>query len=115
VPVPLTVPPPTEEHKVPHKPLPKAGSFISTSSPTSVSTTPAPLSSSASEPTGPPPAKKLRRVKALWAFQGAQPGDLSFAAGDVITIVGEVEQWLEGLLNGVTGIFPSNYVTELND
>jgi hypothetical protein len=71
----------------------------------------------------------------LWAFQGAQPGDLSFAAGDVIIIVGEVEQWLEGQLNGVTGIFPSvrlslslsprslhvwltsfqNYVTDLND
>ncbi len=52
-------------------------------------------------------------MRALWAFKATQPGDLEFAAGDIITVVGEVEQWLEGRIGTRQGLLPSNYVQNL--
>uniref|UniRef100_A0A8C5KED2 SH3 domain-containing YSC84-like protein 1 n=1 Tax=Jaculus jaculus TaxID=51337 RepID=A0A8C5KED2_JACJA len=42
------------------------------------------------------------------------PGDLSFQAGDRITVISKTDShfdWWEGKLRGQTGIFPANYVT----
>ncbi|KAM5316985.1 SH3 domain-containing YSC84-like protein 1 isoform 3-T3 [Glossophaga mutica] len=53
-------------------------------------------------------------VTALYSFQGQQPGDLSFQAGDRITVTSKSDShfdWWEGTLRGQTGIFPANYVT----
>ncbi|XP_075413298.1 SH3 domain-containing YSC84-like protein 1 [Tenrec ecaudatus] len=53
-------------------------------------------------------------VTALYSFEGQQPGDLKFQAGDRITVISKTEShfdWWEGKLRGQTGIFPANYVT----
>ena len=51
------------------------------------------------------------RVRALEGFVGAQPGDLSFAAGDVIDVVrrGEPGGWWEGSVHGLNGWFPASF------
>ncbi|KAL0620049.1 SH3 domain-containing YSC84-like protein 1 [Plecturocebus cupreus] len=53
-------------------------------------------------------------VTALYSFEGQQPGDLNFQAGDRITVISKTDSqfdWWEGNLRGQTGIFPANYVT----
>ncbi|CAI5756495.1 unnamed protein product [Candida verbasci] len=50
---------------------------------------------------------------ALYTFKGEQNGDLPFKKGDVIDILKKsetVDDWWTGRNNGVTGIFPANYV-----
>lgn len=51
---------------------------------------------------------------ATHAFEGQQPGDLSFEAGDRITVLTKTDSqydWWEGQLGGKVGIFPANFVT----
>ncbi|KAM8872195.1 SH3 domain-containing YSC84-like protein 1 isoform 2-T2 [Synchiropus picturatus] len=52
---------------------------------------------------------------ATHAFTGQQPGDLSFAPGDTITVITKTESqydWWEGQTSdGQVGIFPANFVT----
>ncbi|XP_068586148.1 LOW QUALITY PROTEIN: SH3 domain-containing YSC84-like protein 1 [Cebidichthys violaceus] len=54
-------------------------------------------------------------VTATHPFTGQQPGDLSFAPGDRITVVTKTDSeydWWEGrLADGRVGIFPANFVT----
>uniref|UniRef100_A0A8L2UN28 SH3 domain-containing YSC84-like protein 1 n=1 Tax=Rattus norvegicus TaxID=10116 RepID=A0A8L2UN28_RAT len=53
-------------------------------------------------------------VTALYSFEGQQPGDLNFQAGDRIIVISKTDSnfdWWEGKLRGQTGIFPANYVT----
>ena len=53
------------------------------------------------------------RARALFTFEGDQPGDLSFEKGDIITIVQRsqtTDDWWTGEINGRRGIFPANYV-----
>ncbi|CAO3635299.1 unnamed protein product [Cunninghamella blakesleeana] len=53
-------------------------------------------------------------VEALYDFNGANPEDLSFRQGDVIEIKEKVNaDWWRGVLNGRSGLFPSNYVKPL--
>lgn len=50
---------------------------------------------------------------ALYDYTAQAAGDLSFRAGDRITIVqrtGDQNGWWTGSLNGVQGVFPGNYV-----
>ncbi|TNN35123.1 SH3 domain-containing YSC84-like protein 1 [Liparis tanakae] len=53
-------------------------------------------------------------VTATHLFAGEQPGDLSFAAGDRITVITKTDSeydWWEGqLADGRVGIFPANFV-----
>ncbi|NXM85684.1 SH3Y1 protein, partial [Oenanthe oenanthe] len=52
-------------------------------------------------------------VTALYSFEGQQPGDLTFKAGDRITVTTKTNSqfdWWEGSIGGKTGIFPANYV-----
>ncbi|XP_073481562.1 SH3 domain-containing YSC84-like protein 1 isoform X2 [Aquarana catesbeiana] len=49
----------------------------------------------------------------IYPFEGLQPGDLTFQAGEKITIVTKTDSqydWWEGRLKGELGIFPANYV-----
>uniref|UniRef100_A0AAY4B046 SH3 domain-containing YSC84-like protein 1 n=1 Tax=Denticeps clupeoides TaxID=299321 RepID=A0AAY4B046_9TELE len=53
-------------------------------------------------------------VTAIFPFDGQQPGDLSFAVGDKITVLIKTDSqydWWEGQLRGKVGIFPANFVS----
>ncbi|KAG6892365.1 hypothetical protein C0992_000756, partial [Termitomyces sp. T32_za158] len=55
------------------------------------------------------------QAKAMWAYNENNEGDdLSFAAGDIITVTEENNaDWWTGTLNGRSGLFPSSYVEKL--
>lgn len=59
-----------------------------------------------------PPASKGFRARALYDYVGTHDYELSFYAGDVITVTQEdaATGWWTGELNGVVGPFPGNYV-----
>ena len=71
------------------------------------------------KPPPPVPTKRIASntgqqfVIALFDFEGQGPGDLAFREGDRIRVVRKtesVDDWWDGELGGVTGVFPANYV-----
>lgn len=49
--------------------------------------------------------------KALYSYEGKEPGDLKFNKGDVIILRRRVdEHWFHGELHGVHGFLPASYV-----
>ncbi|XP_056111156.1 ABI family, member 3a isoform X2 [Rhinichthys klamathensis goyatoka] len=57
------------------------------------------------------PADYLEKVVALYTYDTDKPGDLLFQEGDIIYLTSRTEDgWCEGVLNGVKGYFPGNYV-----
>ena len=50
--------------------------------------------------------------KALYDFEAQQDGDLSFNEGDIITVTdtSDPSGWWVGEIEGVSGVFPSNFV-----
>lgn len=55
------------------------------------------------------------RVRALWKYSAQYEDELSFEAGDLITIEGEVageDLWFKGRVGDRTGLIPSNYVVD---
>jgi len=60
---------------------------------------------------------RKQRVRAMYSFQGENPGDLSFEAGDIIEVVTEGStsgpEWWRGELRGRRGSFPLNHVEML--
>lgn len=53
-------------------------------------------------------------VKARFNFQQTNEDELTFSKGDIIGVTRQEDGgWWEGMLNGKTGWFPSNYVREL--
>ncbi|XP_043091916.1 ABI family, member 3a isoform X4 [Puntigrus tetrazona] len=57
------------------------------------------------------PAEYLEKVVALYNYDTGKPGDLVFEEGDIIYLTSRNEDgWCEGVLNGVKGYFPGNYV-----
>lgn len=57
-------------------------------------------------------------VTALYSFEGQQPGDLTFKAGDKIMVTTKTDSqfdWWEGRVGEQTGIFPANYVAISNN
>ncbi|XP_016431709.1 abl interactor 1-like isoform X3 [Sinocyclocheilus rhinocerous] len=57
------------------------------------------------------PADYLDKVVALYNYDTGKPGDLVFQEGDIIYLTSRNEDgWCEGVLNGVMGYFPGNYV-----
>ncbi|XP_053563585.1 E3 ubiquitin-protein ligase SH3RF3 isoform X2 [Bombina bombina] len=49
--------------------------------------------------------------RALYAYEGKEPGDLKFNKGDIIILRRKVdENWYHGELNGNRGFFPASYV-----
>ncbi|KAI5120209.1 hypothetical protein M0805_006315 [Coniferiporia weirii] len=60
------------------------------------------------------PSARVQQAKALWDYNGPDPNDLSFRAGDIIEIVSETNvDWWTGKLHGQQGLFPSNYVERI--
>ncbi|XP_068604382.1 SH3 domain-containing kinase-binding protein 1 [Brachionichthys hirsutus] len=53
---------------------------------------------------------RKRRCKAAFSYLPQHEDELELKMGDVIEIIAEVEEgWWEGMLNGKTGMFPSNF------
>ena len=64
------------------------------------------------KPSGSVVSSKNKQAKALYDFHAQQQGDLSFRAGQTITVTeaGKSNDWWKGTLNGLTGYFPATYV-----
>ncbi|KAG0785063.1 hypothetical protein G6F22_008092 [Rhizopus arrhizus] len=63
-----------------------------------------------------PTAEKKKFVVALYDYHAQAEGDLSFRKDDRIELVtrtADANDWWTGRLNGMTGVFPGNYVAEL--
>ncbi|XP_026772841.2 ABI family, member 3a isoform X1 [Pangasianodon hypophthalmus] len=61
------------------------------------------------------PAQYLEKVVALYSYEPGKPGDLTFQEGDVIYLTKRNDDgWCEGVLNGVGGYFPGNYVETMS-
>ncbi|XP_047656729.1 ABI family, member 3a isoform X3 [Tachysurus fulvidraco] len=60
-------------------------------------------------------AQYLEKVVALYSYEAGKPGDLTFHEGDIIYLTKRNDDgWCEGILNGMEGFFPGNYVTTTN-
>ena len=55
------------------------------------------------------------QAQALYDYTGTHDYELNFAAGDIISVsnIDEATGWWTGMLNGVVGPFPGNYVRRL--
>jgi myosin-1 len=59
-------------------------------------------------------APKVPQCKALYDYAAAGDNELSFRAGEIITIIQrDPVGWWEGELNGRRGWIPANYVQEI--
>ncbi|XP_013910158.1 PREDICTED: SH3 domain-containing kinase-binding protein 1 isoform X3 [Thamnophis sirtalis] len=59
---------------------------------------------------------RRRRCQVAFSYMPQNEDELELKVGDIIDVVGEVEEgWWEGVLNGKTGMFPSNFIKELSD
>uniref|UniRef100_A0A670YJP7 SH3 domain-containing kinase-binding protein 1 n=1 Tax=Pseudonaja textilis TaxID=8673 RepID=A0A670YJP7_PSETE len=59
---------------------------------------------------------RRRRCQVAFSYMPQNEDELELKVGDIIEVVGEVEEgWWEGVLNGKTGMFPSNFIKELSD
>ena len=60
-------------------------------------------------------AAGIGQARALYDYDAAQEGDLSFREGDVITLIdtSDPSGWWVGELNGAQGNFPSNFVEQI--
>ena len=58
---------------------------------------------------------KKPQYRALYTYAGQHDDELAFNAGDIISLISKDEEaWWKGELDGRVGVFPSNYVEELN-
>ncbi|XP_053441831.1 E3 ubiquitin-protein ligase SH3RF1 isoform X2 [Nycticebus coucang] len=54
---------------------------------------------------------QLPCAKALYNYEGKEPGDLKFSKGDIVILRRQVdENWYHGEVNGIHGFFPTNFV-----
>ncbi|XP_032625048.1 rho GTPase-activating protein 26 isoform X1 [Chelonoidis abingdonii] len=76
----------------------------------SASSSPMPTSSTSSDSS--PISSPFRKARALYACKAEHDSELSFTAGIVFDNVHPSQEpgWLEGTLNGKTGLIPENYV-----
>ncbi|XP_011795585.1 PREDICTED: SH3 domain-containing kinase-binding protein 1 isoform X2 [Colobus angolensis palliatus] len=59
--------------------------------------------------------RRRRRCQVAFSYLPQNDDELELKVGDIIEVVGEVEEgWWEGILNGKTGMFPSNFIKELS-
>lgn len=47
---------------------------------------------------------------AMYPYESNEPGDLSFVAGEMVTVTKKDGDWWTGVIGDRTGVFPSNYV-----
>ncbi|XP_038658477.1 SH3 domain-containing kinase-binding protein 1 isoform X2 [Scyliorhinus canicula] len=76
------------------------------------------LSSSDTTLKNPRKAEKIRsrRCQVAFSYAPQNEDELELKIGEIIEVLGEVEEgWWEGVLNGKSGMFPSNFIKELPD
>ncbi|XP_030627326.1 CD2-associated protein isoform X2 [Chanos chanos] len=67
------------------------------------------------QPRGSTKKPRKRHCKALFEYVPQNEDELELKTGDIIEVTGEVEEgWWSGLLNGKSGLFPSNFVKEMD-
>ncbi|XP_072370277.1 SH3 domain-containing kinase-binding protein 1 isoform X2 [Scyliorhinus torazame] len=74
------------------------------------------LSSSDTTLQNPRKAEKIRsrRCQVAFSYAPQNEDELELKIGEIIEVLGEVEEgWWEGVLNGKSGMFPSNFIKEL--
>lgn len=64
--------------------------------------------------------EKFRSFKAeyyiaTYAYQSSEPGDLTFDRGDLILVTKMEGDWWSGSIGSRSGIFPCNYVKEVDE
>ena len=60
-------------------------------------------------------SSKKQRVIALYDFVAERDTDLTIHLNDIITVVEDGDEWINGELNGRTGLFPATYVRPYED
>ncbi|XP_078415522.1 SH3 domain-containing kinase-binding protein 1 isoform X3 [Cetorhinus maximus] len=76
------------------------------------------LSSNDTTLKNPRKAEKIRsrRCQVAFSYAPQNEDELELKIGEIIEVLGEVEEgWWEGILNGKSGMFPSNFIKELPD
>ncbi|KAE8622505.1 hypothetical protein XENTR_v10005264 [Xenopus tropicalis] len=57
---------------------------------------------------------RRRRCQVAFSYLPQNEDELELKVGEIIEVLGEVEEgWWEGVLNGKTGMFPSNFIREI--
>ena len=58
--------------------------------------------------------KPTERAKVMFDYEPENPDELKLTEGDIVVVtnqnIPDTEGWWEGELNGITGVFPSNFV-----
>ncbi|XP_077480949.1 SH3 domain-containing kinase-binding protein 1 [Stigmatopora argus] len=74
-----------------------------------------PVSEAATRPSKKGEQIRKRRCKAAFSYAPQHEDELELKIGDIIDIVAEVEEgWWEGVINGKSGMFPSNFTKEIS-
>lgn len=61
------------------------------------------------------PTRVQGQCRAVFSYQPANPDELPLCVGDVLEVLGEVEEgWWQGRRQGRVGVFPSNFVVMLD-
>jgi hypothetical protein len=56
----------------------------------------------------------ISRCEAIYDYEGQQSDELTILPGDTIYVTEKIDtDWWQGNLNGTIGIFPANYVEEI--
>ena len=57
------------------------------------------------------PKNFIEKVASIYDYSADKDDELSFSEGDTIYVLKKNDDgWWEGVMNGVTGLFPGNYV-----
>ncbi|CAH2220608.1 SH3 domain-containing kinase-binding 1 isoform X2 [Pelobates cultripes] len=57
---------------------------------------------------------RRRRCQVAFSYMPQNEDELELKVGEIIEVLGEVEEgWWEGVLNGKTGMFPSNFIKDI--
>lgn len=98
-----------KEHHITVKPTEMLGSEFPNGSPVSSSDTSLKSPRKAEQ-------HRRRRCKVVFSYAPQNDDELELKIGDIIDVLGEVEEgWWEGVLNGKTGMFLSNFITSCTD
>jgi len=82
----------------------------------SVSPFPSNSGSRTDTPVQPTTAPALEQVVALYSYSAQNKDELTFHKNSIINVLGKDDaDWWKGEVNGVTGMFPSNYVQPLSE
>lgn len=59
-------------------------------------------------------SKRIRQCRVVFSYKQDHEDELNLNVGDIIEVLGEEEEgWWRGVLHGKIGVFPSNFVEEI--